>query len=90
MLRVSEGTVRALARREGLPLVRVSARRYLGDPDPSTRQRAALGESASRFPRLVQDAEGRNGSTGQRRPPVASSRPSSVVSLGASPRKKAG
>jgi excisionase family DNA binding protein len=29
LLRVSEGTVRALARREGLPLIRVSPRRYL-------------------------------------------------------------
>ena len=106
VLRVSEGTVRALARREGLPLIRVSARRYLvseegltewldgrvvsGDPARSTRPPEATGESRSPFPRLVQEGAGRSGSTGQRRPPAASSRPSSVVSLADSQRKKAG
>ena len=105
VLHVSEGTVRALARREGLPLIRVSARRYLvrqedldewldgrvvsGGPDPATGQRRATGESRSPFPRLVEDA-GKSGSTGRRRPPAANSRPSSVVSLADSQRRKAG
>jgi excisionase family DNA binding protein len=105
LLRVSEGTVRSLARREGLPLIRVSARRYLvpeeglnewldgrvvsGGPGPAIKPPVATGESPSRFPRLSEDVA-RSGSTGQRRPPAASSRPSSVVSLAASQRKKAG
>jgi excisionase family DNA binding protein len=106
LLRVSEGTVRALARREGLPLIRVSPRRYLvpeegltewldgrvvsGAAGPSTRPSEATGESASRYPRLVQEGAAKSGSTGRRRPPAASSRPSSVVSLADSQRKKAG
>ena len=106
LLRVSEGTVRSLARREGLPLVRVSARRYLVPEEGLTewldgrvvsgaaalfiRQREGTGASPSRYPRLVQEDAGKSGSTGRRKPPNASSRPSSVVSLGASPRRKAG
>lgn len=105
-LRVSEGTVRSLARREGLPLIRVSARRYLvpeegltewldgrvvsGGPGPSTERRGDIGESQSPLPRLVQDAAAKSGSTAQRRPPAGNSRPSSVVSLADSQRKKAG
>jgi excisionase family DNA binding protein len=105
-LRVSEGTVRSLARHEGLPLIRISARRYLvpeeglrewldgrvvsGAAARSTRPHEVTGESRSPYPRLVQDAEGKSGSTGRRRPPAASSRPSSVVSLADSQRKKAG
>src|SRR5690242_21819686 len=97
LLHVSEGTVRGLARREGLPLIRLSARRYLvpeedlgewldgrivsGAPARSTGRPEGTGESASRFPRLVQDDAAKSGSTGRRRPPAANSRPSSVVSL---------
>ena len=106
LLRGSEGTVRSLARREGLPLVRVSARRYLvpeegltewldgrvvsGGPDPAIGQPRATGESRSPYPKLVREDVGKSGSTGRRRPPAASSRPSSVVSLADSQRKKAG
>jgi excisionase family DNA binding protein len=107
LLRVSEGTVRGLARREGLPLIRVSPRRYLvpkegldewldgrvvsGVQARSIQSRAAAtGESQSPYPRLAQDVDDRSGSTGQRRPPAASSRPSSVVSLADSRRKRIG
>lgn len=105
LLRVSTGTVRNLARRAGLPLIRVSPRRYLvseeglaewldgrvvsGVPARATRPSEGTGESASRFPRMADD-DARSGSTGRRRPPVASSKRSNVVSLAASRSTKAG
>jgi excisionase family DNA binding protein len=106
LLRVSPGTVRHLARREGLPLIRVSPRRYLvseeglaewldgrvvsGAPGRSTERPEAPGVSASRLPRLASDDDARSGSSARRRPPAASSRRSNVVSLAASQPRKAG
>src|SRR5262245_54416939 len=84
LLHVSEGTVRGLARREGLPLIRVSPRRYLvseeglagwldgrlvsGGQARSTQSRA--GGTGESQSRLPRLAEddARNGSTGRRRP----------------------
>lgn len=105
-MHVSTTTVVELARKEGLPLIRVSPRRYLvseegltewldgrvvsGVRDRSTERPAATGASRSPFPRTASDDDAKNGSTGRRRPPAASSKRSNVVSLEASRPKKAG